>query len=246
MRSRTWILSAARYSLTSAPGIVSMLRNDFASGEPSGLRAPRRISIAGGLARRSPETVFAGRVNVSCTASPVCCAARSVMGTGTGGEGGVGSPGAPQPVARRNSRSEIRNSKSETRRRRIQSASGFREIRFSIYVFQILQDVAAQVLVLDNVGELLVHVGGVDLNIFLLEVGGFEGELVENFFEDGMQAAGANVFGLLIDNGRELGDGVDGVVGDVQLYAFGFEQRDVLLDQSILGFGEDADEIFFL
>src|SRR5258706_5407858 len=159
------------------------------------------------------------------------------MRTGTRGAGGVGSPGAPQPTARRKMKSEIRKSKTKIRRRRIQSASEFREIRFCIYAFRFLQDVAAQVLILDNVGELLVHVGGVDLDVFLLEVGGFEGELIENFLEDCVEAAGADVLSLLVDACGEFGNGVDGIVSDVQLHAFCFEQRYVLLDQSVLGFG---------
>src|SRR5256885_14124298 len=61
-----------------------------------------------------------------------------------------------------------------------------------------------------------------------------------------MQAAGADIFGLFIDAGCEFGDHVDRVIRYVQLYAFRFKQRDVLLDQGILRFGENADEIFFL
>ena len=51
---------------------------------------------------------------------------------------------------------------------------------------------------------------------------------------------------LLVDDGGEFGDGVDGVVGDVELHAFSFEEGDVLLDERVLGFGENADEVFFL
>src|SRR6476646_7364380 len=61
-----------------------------------------------------------------------------------------------------------------------------------------------------------------------------------------MQAACSDIFGLFVDSSREAGDGFNCVVGDVELYAFGFEQRDVLLDERILGLGEDADEVFFL
>ena len=37
----------------------------------------------------------------------------------------------------------------------------------------------------------------------------------------------------------------DGVVGDVEFEAFGFEERDVLLDECVFGLGEDADEVLF-
>src|SRR5467141_2240177 len=117
---------------------------------------------------------------------------------------------------------------------------------FSIFQFQESQDVAAQILVLDDVRELLGDVGGVNLHVFLFEIGRFERDFVENFFEDGVQAAGADVFGLLIDAGGEAGNGGDGIFGDVELDAFGFQQRHVLLDQRILRLGQNANKIFFL
>src|SRR5579871_513514 len=110
----------------------------------------------------------------------------------------------------------------------------------------ILQDVAAQILILHDVGKLLVDVGGVDLNVFLFKVRSFEGKLIQNLFEDRVETAGANIFSLLVDAGGEFRDGFDGVVGDVELEAFGFEQRDVLLDERVFRLGEDADEVFFL
>src|SRR5467141_2735930 len=117
---------------------------------------------------------------------------------------------------------------------------------FSIFQFQESQDVAAQILVLDDIRELLGHVGAVNLHVFLLEVGRFERDFVENFFEDGVQAAGADVFGLLVDAGGEAGNGGDGIFGDVELDAFGFQQRHVLFDQRILRLGQNANKIFFL
>src|SRR5260370_30172640 len=149
-----------------------VVRNDFASGEPSGFSAPSSISMAGVSMRRSPATVLGGKVNVSCTASPACCAARSLTATGTGGDGGVGSPGAPQPPASSRMKSEKRISKYDIRCRRILRASGFREFRVSIFEFRILQDVAAQVLVLDDIGELFVHVSGVDRDVLFFVVRG--------------------------------------------------------------------------
>src|SRR6202158_1013308 len=117
---------------------------------------------------------------------------------------------------------------------------------FSIFHFQESEDVAAQILVLDDVRELLRDVGAVNLHVFLLEVGRFERDFVQNFFEDGVEAAGADVFGLLVHAGGEAGDGGDGVFGDVELDAFGLQQRDVLLDERILRLGQNANKIFFL
>ena len=45
-----------------------------------------------------------------------------------------------------------------------------------------LKDVTAEILVFHDVGKLLVHVRGVDLDGFLLEVGSFEREFVQNLF----------------------------------------------------------------
>src|SRR5216110_1391530 len=93
----------------------------------------------------------------------------------------------------------------------------------SIFQFQELQDVAAQILVLDDVRKLLGNVGGVNLHVFLLEVGRFERDFVQNFFEDGVEAPSANVFGLLVHVGGKAGDGGDGVLSNVELDAFGFQ-----------------------
>src|SRR6266852_9868707 len=84
-----------------APGNVYTTRKDFASADPSGLTAPRRISTAGGAGSFSPEMEFDGRVKESCTPSPAWWAVRSLIAAGTGGESGTGSPGAPQPAVSR-------------------------------------------------------------------------------------------------------------------------------------------------
>src|ERR1700736_5433843 len=78
--------------------MASTTRSDFRSGEPSGFGVPRRTSTAGVESRRSPVIDLPGIVNVSCTPSPTWCAVRSLIATATGGAGGTGSPGAPQPV----------------------------------------------------------------------------------------------------------------------------------------------------
>src|SRR5467141_3472445 len=143
-----------------------MMRNDFVSGEPSGLSVPRRISMAGVLARRSPAVVLGGMEKVSCTASPICCAARSLTATGMGGDGGVGSPGAPHPAASNKSRNAAPIPKRKIRGRRILRVSGFRESRFSILEW-ILQYVPAQILVFHDFRELLVHIRGINFHIFL-------------------------------------------------------------------------------
>src|ERR1700737_1932738 len=181
--------------------------------------ALRRISTAGGSVRRSPVIVLAGKVNVSWTPSPPWRAVRSVTGVGTGGEGGVGSPGAPQPAKSKEAKMETRNEDSGKTMR-----LGGARVSLIHFEFRSLKNVAAQILVLDDFRELLGHVGGIDLHIFLFQVGSLKGELVENLFQNGVQAARADVFGLFVDAGGKFGDGLDGVLRDVELDAFGFEQ----------------------
>src|SRR4029077_15656860 len=58
---------------------------------------------------------------------------------------------------------------------------------FSIFHFHELQNVAAQVLVLDDVRELFGNVSGVNLHVLFLQVRRFEGDFVEYLFEDGVK-----------------------------------------------------------
>src|SRR5260370_36073319 len=113
------------------------------------------------------------------------------MATGTGGVGGVGSPGAPQPAARKRMKSEKRNWKlgrgrglsftvpfsgdvnaeilrahrhpSQKARRTSRMNSGGQRRNACAS----LQDVAAQVRVLDAIGKLFVELGVVALPVSL-------------------------------------------------------------------------------
>src|SRR5947209_6406949 len=166
------------------------------------------------------------------------------MAAGTGGEGGTGSPGAPQPADKEKmEKRKWKTGKSCAGSFVIDSRVPF---RFSIFQFQELQDVAAQILVLDDIRELLADVSGVNLHVLFLQVRRFERDFVEHFLEDGVQTPGADVFGLLVHAGGEARDGGYGCVGNVELDAFGIQQRDVLLDERILRLRQNADEIFFL
>src|SRR2546421_6355276 len=103
--------------------MVYTTRNDFASGEPLGFAVPRRISIAGASASRSPAMVLTGKVKVSCTPSPDCTAARSVTATGMLGEGATGSPGAPQPATNTTAAIQIGIAKNESGNTRREKAN---------------------------------------------------------------------------------------------------------------------------
>src|SRR4029077_4941410 len=228
---------------TRAPGIVYTTRKDLASIKPSGLVLPLRISTAGLVRSLSPEMELEGSVNLSSTPSPAWRTPRSLIVAGTGGEGGTGSPGAPQPTENKN--------KEKRKQKMVEICVGRLEIGsavpflFSIFQFQKSEDVAAQILVLDDVRELFGNVSAVNLHVLFLQVRRFEGIFVEYLFEDGVKAAGADIFGLLVYVGGEARDGGDRVFGDVELHPFRLEQRDILLDKRILRFGQNADEIFF-
>src|SRR6185503_1859701 len=60
------------------------------------------------------------------------------------------------------------------------------------------QNVPGQVLVLDDLGEHPDDVGLVDPHGLVGEIGTFEGDLVEQLLEHGVQAAGADVLGVLV------------------------------------------------
>ncbi len=126
-----------------------------------------------------------------------------------------------------------------------------REVQFAPATFEfqgwrhVSQNVAAEVLILDDVGKLLLHVGRVDLEGFLFHLGRFEGNFLEHFFQNRVQPARADIFGVLVYLGGKTSDGGDGVLGERKFEWFGIEQGDVLLDEGVLGLGEDADEIRF-
>ena len=116
-----------------------------------------------------PEIVLNGSVKESRTPSPAWCAARSLIATGTGGDGGTGSPGAPHPAAiKKTDKRKWKIAKTCAGRFVVRNAV---PIRFSIFQFQELQDVAAQILVFDDVRELLGDVSGVYLHVLFLQVG---------------------------------------------------------------------------
>src|SRR5947209_9853746 len=202
--------------------------------------------MAGGSESGSPSMVFRGRVNVSATPLPACRAARSVTAVGTAGLRACGSPGAAQPAASANTSRETPKpdfSRRESAGRGAKRKSAF---RVSIFEFRMTsEDVAAQVLVLDNVGELFADVGGINLHRLFLQLRRLKGNFVQYFFEDGVQPPRADIFGVLVHRGGKPRQRGDGVLRDAELDALGLQQSGVLLDEGVLGLGENADEIRF-
>src|SRR4029077_6569651 len=105
------------------------------------------------------------------------------------------------------------------------------------------EDIPAEVLILHDVGKLLGDVRAVYLHILFLHVRRLEGNFVQHFFEYGVEAARADVFRLLVDHDSVPREGRDRILGESQLEAFRVQERDVLLDEGVLGFRENTYEI---
>src|SRR6266576_3573511 len=79
-----------------------------------------------------------------------------------------------------------------------------------------LENVAAQVFVARDLGEALAHGGGVEDDVFGRVVGEREQHLLEQRGHHGVQAAGADVFKLLVDLGRDPGDLTHAILGELE------------------------------
>src|SRR3546814_3178035 len=91
-----------------------------------------------------------------------------------------------------------------------------------------LQDVAGEVGVLDQFAEVLVDVGAVDDHVVAVAVGGLVAQGVEQAFEHGVQATGADVLLAFVDLGGDVGEAFDRIGRELQCHAFGTQQLDVL------------------
>ncbi len=107
-----------------------------------------------------------------------------------------------------------------------------------------LQDKTRQILIIGQLLELGMHIFGVDENGFALPFVGGEGDLVEQFFHDGMQTPGANIFGGYVDMSGHFGDGANGFAGEGEINFFGSQQGAILTSQGIFRFVEDAYKLF--
>src|SRR5437763_12580043 len=96
------------------------------------------------------------------------------------------------------------------------------------------QDVAAQILVLDDIGQHFLNVGRVDADGFLFEIRALERNLVEELFHDRMEAPCPDVLRGFVDGGCEASDFLYRLIVEGKLDAFSFERSDVLLDERVL------------
>ena len=106
-----------------------------------------------------------------------------------------------------------------------------------------LKDVARQVFAGGEFFQAGVDIGGIDFDFFAAAPFGFEGEVVEQAFHDGIEPAGADVLGAFVDLPGEFGEAADGVVGEGEFDAFGPHQCLILAGQAGVGLGQDAFEI---
>src|SRR4029078_12620621 len=90
---------------------------------------------------------------------------------------------------------------------------------------------------------MVADMGAVDHEFLAGFVGGVEGNLVENALHHRAETAGADILDIRVPLDRNIGNGLDGVAGEVEVDAFGLHQRDILPDQASLRLGEDAAEI---
>src|SRR5260370_211141 len=108
---------------------------------------------------------------------------------------------------------------------------------------ELLQYVARQILILDNLAQHLLHVGRVHLELLSFLCGSVKADLVEHALHNRMQTSGADVFCAFVHAKRKARDFFERFGRELQLHAFGFEQRDILPGQRGLGLGQDADEV---
>ena len=105
------------------------------------------------------------------------------------------------------------------------------------------EDELAQILVLRQLLQPLVHVGGVDVHPAHVHVRRLEAELFQQSFHDGVQSPGADVLARLVDLKSVFGQRLDGLGLEHQLDPLGAQQGTVLLGQGAVGLGQDAHEI---
>ena len=91
-----------------------------------------------------------------------------------------------------------------------------------------LENISAQILILDDIGELLADVVSIHSNRLFLQIRPFERHFLQQLFHNGMQPPGADVLGAFIDLRGEARHLRQRIVGERQLDPLGFEQRRVL------------------
>src|SRR5215510_4303977 len=105
------------------------------------------------------------------------------------------------------------------------------------------QDVPREVLVAGELAQARVNVTGVDRQLLAGQVGSVERDLVQELLHDRVEAPGPDVLGRRVHPHGDLGERVDRIRRESQCHALRAQQLDVLPDQRVPGFRQDADEI---
>src|SRR5437879_12839034 len=79
------------------------------------------------------------------------------------------------------------------------------------------QDVAAQILILDDIGKHFLNVGRVDSDGFLFEIRAFERNLVEKLFHDRVEAPRPDVLGVFVAGGSAASNFLHRLIVEDQL-----------------------------
>src|SRR5437879_1577324 len=103
-----------------------------------------------------------------------------------------------------------------------------------------LQNVPAQILILNNISQHLADIFGVDGDLLALSFRGGEADLIEYAFHNCVQPPRAYVLGAFVDSERKTRNFGQGLFGELQLHAFCLQERRVLFHQRRFGLSENA------
>ena len=105
-----------------------------------------------------------------------------------------------------------------------------------------LQYISAQVLVLNDIGQFFPDICPVDIEFCMRLLRRLEGNVLKELFEYSMQPSGAYVLSFIVHKCRDLGDLVDRIIREIDLYVLCGEERGILPDQCVMGFNQDPFE----
>ena len=91
---------------------------------------------------------------------------------------------------------------------------------------------------------MIVYIGCIEREGLPLPFGRIEARLFEEFLEQCMQSASADVLRRSVDAMSKLRERVNGVCCDVDTQSFGRKQFGVLADEGVFRLLQDADEVF--
>ena len=119
----------------------------------------------------------------------------------------------------------------------------YRHGPYSACILHASEDELREVAVDHDVGQAFIDVGHIDDDVLVRELRRAEADVLEDFLEQRVQAAGADVFRFQVDAVCVFGNGVDAVIGEFQGDAIRFQEGLILFDQGLVRFSQDAAEI---